>query len=225
MNETMTVDHSEQLGDLAKALAKAQGELQDAKKDAKNPHFKNTYATLASVRAAVTPVLAKCGLCTLQSFEPHGADGVCVVTWLLHESGQFIRSRLYLPVSKKDAQGFGSAISYGRRYALAAIAGIAADDDDDAEVAIKPQASTPQNATAMEKQLADSIDFLEWKKLAIARLRSAVSVGELSESWLTTAEEAKKKQIPPSFMKDVSAAKDEMKAKLMAPKNGAPTAA
>jgi hypothetical protein len=136
MNESMTADHSEQLGDLAKALAKAQGELQDAKRDAKNPHFKNTYATLSSVRAAVTPTLAKHGLSTLQSFEPHGGEGVCVVTWLLHESGQFIRSRLYLPVSKKDAQGFGSAISYGRRYALAAIVGIASDDDDDAEAAV-----------------------------------------------------------------------------------------
>lgn len=223
MNETMTVDHSEQLGALAKALAKAQSELQDAKKDSTNPHFKSKFASLASVRAAVTPALASCGLAVVQTFEPIGVDSVCVVTWLLHESGQWLRSRLTMPVAKKDAQGIGSAATYARRYSLAAITGIATDDDDDGEAAVGKR--SPQNASETEKLLSDSIDFLEWKKLAISRLRSAVTMGELSESWLTTAEEAKKKQIPPSFMKDVSAAKDEMKAKLMTPKNGAPTAA
>jgi len=153
MNENMTVDHSEQLGDLAKALSKAQSELQDAKKDSVNPHFKNRYASLGSVRAAVTPVLAKNGLATLQSFEPHGENGVCIVTWLLHESGQWLRSRLYLPVSKKDAQGFGSAISYGRRYSLAAITGIAADDDDDGEASVaKPANDNKSGAKAVQEQ-------------------------------------------------------------------------
>lgn len=137
-----SIDHSEQLGDLAKALAKAQSELQDAKKDSVNPHFKNRYASLGSVRSAVTAILAKNGLAPLQTFEPHGESGVCVVTWLLHESGQWLRSRLYLPVSKKDAQGFGSAISYGRRYSLAAITGISADDDDDGAAAVGNGKST-----------------------------------------------------------------------------------
>lgn len=139
MSEQET-EFSPTLGKLAKALAKAQGELQNASKDAINPHFKNRYATLASVREAITPVFSANGLSVTQLNEPHGDAGVCVVTMLMHESGEWIRSKLYVPVSKKDAQGFGSALSYARRYALAAIANIATDDDDDANTASKPAA-------------------------------------------------------------------------------------
>lgn len=131
------IEHSPTLGALAKALAAAQAELEDAKKDGFNPHFRNRYATLSSIRAAVTPVLSKHGLSIAQMNEPHGVEGVCVVTMLLHESGEWLKSRLYVPVSKKDAQGFGSAISYARRYAQGAIVNIATDDDDDAEAAVK----------------------------------------------------------------------------------------
>ncbi len=129
--QTMSTEHSATLGKLAKALAAAQAELQDAKKDSVNPHFKNRYSSLSSVRAALQAVLPKHGLATVQTTEPHGDAGVCVVTWLLHESGEWIRGALFLPVGKKDAQGFGSALSYARRYALAAIVGISSDDDDD----------------------------------------------------------------------------------------------
>lgn len=131
-------EHSVTLGALAKALAQAQAKLEDAKKDRTNPHFNSKYATLASVRAAMSDVLPVFGLAVVQSFEPHGDSGVCVVTTLLHESGEWMRSRLYLPVTKKDAQGFGSAISYARRYSLAAMVGIATADDDDGNEAVKP---------------------------------------------------------------------------------------
>lgn len=151
MSEQMTVDHSEALNALAKALAAAQAEMQDAKKDATNPHFKNRYATLSSVRTAVTPALTKHGVAVVQSFEPHGADGVLIITTLLHESGQWLRSRLYLPVAKKDAQGFGSAITYGRRYALAAIAGVAADDDDDGEAAVGKRPAPESGAKQVQE--------------------------------------------------------------------------
>jgi hypothetical protein len=167
MNDvTMTVEHSEQLGALAKALAAAQGEFEDAKKDSKNPHFKNTYASLASVRAATTPVLSKHGLAVLQAFEPHGDAGPCIVTWLLHESGQWIRSRLFIPASKKDAQGFGSAITYGRRYSWQAITGIAADDDDDAEAAVgkrPPVQAAP--VPAMQSEAAVSAEAAFGRRL------------------------------------------------------------
>lgn len=130
------LEFSPSLGALAKALAAAQGELKDAVKDAVNPHFKSKFATLSSVRSAITPTFTKYGLAVTQLNEPHGDAGVCVVTLLMHESGEWIRSRLYVPVSKKDAQGFGSALSYARRYALAMIANIASDEDDDANEAV-----------------------------------------------------------------------------------------
>ncbi len=167
---TTECDHSATLGALAEALGAAQAMAKDAKKDASNPGFKGSrYATLASVREAVTPALTTNGLAVTQTFEPHGDAGVCVVTTLLHKSGEWIRSRLFVPVTKKDAQGFGSAISYGRRYSLAAIVGIASDDDDDAEAAVgrngsngaaKPTAKTegkPESDEA-EKLLATLFD-------------------------------------------------------------------
>lgn len=143
---TDTTEHSTTLGALAKALAAAQAELRDAKKDSTNPHFKNKYASLSSVRDALQVVLPKHGLSTVQTTEPHGDAGVCVVTWLLHESGEWVRGRLFLPVGKKDAQGFGSALSYARRYALAAIVGISSDEDDDAERAVPERRSDKQAA-------------------------------------------------------------------------------
>lgn len=161
MTET-TTDHSPTLGKLAKALAAAQAELQDAKKDSVNPHFKNKYASLSSVRAELQRVLPKHALATLQTTRPHGDAGVCVVTWLLHESGEWIRGELFLPVAKKDAQGFGSALSYARRYGLSTIVGISADEDDDAEHAVKTngkpetaKASKPES-DALEKKFAEA---------------------------------------------------------------------
>ena len=173
------------LGALAKALAVAQGELEDAKKDGTNPHFKNRYATLSSVRAAITPVFSKHGLSVTQLNEPHGAEGVCVVTVLMHESGEWITSSLYVPVSKKDAQGFGSALSYARRYALAAIANIATDDDDDGEQAVKapnkappaaeskpvekaPPANNDVDVSALEAALANAQNAVELAKASLA---------------------------------------------------------
>jgi len=135
--------HSPTLGALAKALAAAQASLKDAKKDATNPHFKNRYASLSSVRDALQLVLPKHGLSTVQTTAPHGDAGVCVVTWLLHESGEWIRGELFLPVAKKDPQAFGSALSYARRYALAAIVGISSDEDDDAQTATMPAKTRP----------------------------------------------------------------------------------
>jgi hypothetical protein len=182
------LEFSASLGKLAKALAGAQGELKDAVKDSVNPHFKSKFASLGSVRAAVTPVFVKNGLAVTQLNEPHGDGGVCVVTLLLHESGEWIRSRLYVPVSKKDAQGFGSALSYARRYALAMIANIATDDDDDANEAVRPQAQKPAekpaNDTAAPKNEVDVealIQALEASKDAEELSKASLKVGAVKK--------------------------------------------
>lgn len=118
---------------LAKALLAAQATMPDAVKDSTNPHFHSKYASYESVRDAVTPHLAAQGLLVLQTFEPSvPADaGPIIVTTLLHVSGESVQSRLFLPASKKDAQGFGSCITYGRRYSLQSICGIGGEEDDD----------------------------------------------------------------------------------------------
>lgn len=173
--------HSPTLGALAKALAAAQASLKDAKKDATNPHFKNRYASLSSVRDALQLVLPKHGLSTVQTTAPHGDAGVCVVTWLLHESGEWIRGELFLPVAKKDPQAFGSALSYARRYALAAIVGISSDDDDDAEQAAPARqrptiVSAPEpivDELAAKYETARSTDDIAAADAAAARLGTA----------------------------------------------------
>ena len=123
------MNKSDTINDLAAALVKAHAEIHAVKKDAANPFFKSKYATLDSVVDAVKPPLLKQGIVVLQGV--HDAEhGVAVETMLLHSSGQWISSTLRLPASKEDAQGYGSAISYGRRYGLMAICGVPAEDDD-----------------------------------------------------------------------------------------------
>lgn len=139
---------SSEIGELAKALAAAQGEMTAASKDATNPHFKSRYATLASVWDAIRGPLSRNGLSVSQVLEtPENGPGVIVRTLLIHSSGQWISSRYVMPIADKlTPQAVGSAITYARRYALSAIVGIAPDDDDDgnaASVAPAKQAPPP----------------------------------------------------------------------------------
>jgi hypothetical protein len=145
------IRQSEQIADLAAALAQAQGEIENVAKDSENPHFRSKYADLASVLSEVRPKLAKHGISVLQM--PVNGDGgqVAVVTRLLHSSGQYIESELAIAPAKADAQGAGSAITYLRRYCLMAAAGIAPEDDDGEEAVgrgagrppLRPQIVTP----------------------------------------------------------------------------------
>lgn len=119
---------SAQWGDLMVALAKAQGEIEGAKKDSQNPHFKSSYADLASVWAAIREPLSKNGLAVMQW--PRVTDNAVEIETIVAHGEQFISDVLWMPCGKMDAHGIGSAITYGRRYALMAVAGVAPEDDD-----------------------------------------------------------------------------------------------
>jgi hypothetical protein len=120
---------SEQITEIATALSKAQGELQNVTKDAKNPHFKSDYATLDAITDAVRPVFSKHGLAVVQV--PTFHDGIVVLDILItHSSGQWIGVDAAAPIAKADPQGVGSATTYLRRYSLAGIAALAQTDDD-----------------------------------------------------------------------------------------------
>jgi len=120
---------SDQINEIAAALSKAQGEIQNVVKDAKNPHYKNEYASLDAVTDTVRPIFARHGLAVVQM--PTFADGIVTVeTLLLHTSGQWISGLPAAPLAKPDAQGVGSATTYLRRYSLAGLAAIAQTDDD-----------------------------------------------------------------------------------------------
>jgi len=131
--------HSESIKEIAAALVKAQKEIKAAIKDATNPFFKNKYADLASVIEAVRVPLNNAGISFLQPASTV-AEGVAVETVLIHESGEWLSETLVMPVNKQDAQAFGSACTYGRRYGLQSLCGVPSEDDD-GERAVK----TPVN--------------------------------------------------------------------------------
>lgn len=128
------MNRSEAVNELTTALAKAQAVMSGAKKDAENPHFRSKYADLASVWEACREALTKNGLSVVQSprLVGVGESGwlVEVETTLFHSSGQFVSDTLAVPVTKVDAQGVGSALTYARRYSLSAFVGVAPEDDD-----------------------------------------------------------------------------------------------
>jgi hypothetical protein len=121
------------IGALAAALVKAQAEVMAAHRDAKNPHFKSTYATIESVLDAIREPLSKNGIAFVQFPSTVWKEArlhLALTTILMHTSGEMLEGTLEIPVSKADAQGVASATTYARRIALQAIAGVAAEDDD-----------------------------------------------------------------------------------------------
>lgn len=120
---------SEQTNEISAALCKAQGQMEGAKFDKANPHFKNRYASLASVIEATRKPLADNGLAVTQTQEIRDGGMVCVTT-LRHSSGQWIGSEYPLPMGVRP-QELGSALTYARRYCWSAICGVASYEDDD----------------------------------------------------------------------------------------------
>lgn len=124
---------SDNIQEIAAAIATAQAAIPPAAKNAQNPHLRNRYADLAAVWAAVRDELPKHGLAVVQTMVPRDDGKACVRTLLTHTSGQWIAGECALPVPKADPQGYGSAITYARRYSLSAMLGVVSEDDDDAE--------------------------------------------------------------------------------------------
>ena len=147
---------SEQIGELAAALAKAQAALQGVARDSNNPFFKSKYASLDACWDAIRETLSKNGLAVIQGHDLNVdvQDGVVLSTKLMHSSGQWIESTMPLILSKKDMQGLGGATTYAKRYALCAMVGLAEHDDDGNSVS--PQAPKPYQAPAQNQTPAAS---------------------------------------------------------------------
>lgn len=125
----MSLTQSEQINKLAGALAKAQGAMRGALKDAANPFFKSKYADLASVWEACRESLTANGLSVVQSPSAEGAT-VHLHTLLMHSSGQWIAGTATATAKDDGPQAVGSTVTYLRRYALQSFAGVAPEDDD-----------------------------------------------------------------------------------------------
>lgn len=126
---------------ISKAFVAAQKAFGPALKTATNPHFRSRYADLSACVEAVLDALHANGIALQQRTSP-SADGVTVETVFIHESGETMScGQLHVPAAKHDAQGYGSAMTYARRYSLMAACGIAPEDDDgNAAVRAKPAA-------------------------------------------------------------------------------------
>jgi len=165
------------------ALAAAQAQMGKAVKDSTNPAFRSKYADLASVMDACLPALNANGVAV---YQPTIDDdtGRYVETILAHESGETIRCRVPLIVQKNDMQGYGSAVTYARRYGLMCMAGIAPEDDDGNAAAkaapVVEEAKggpTPAQIASDSLRDADTLDALAaiWRDLPPA-VKSAPSV-------------------------------------------------
>lgn len=131
---------SETLSKFAHSFSLAQSRIKFAIENSTNPHLKNRYADLASVIDAIKPALILEGIAFMQMPEACENGQIYLTTRLIHSSGEWIETTASCPMTKNDPQGFGSALTYLRRYSLSAICGLYADDDD-GEAASQPKQS------------------------------------------------------------------------------------
>jgi len=182
---------------IATALAKAQAEMGKALKQSNNPHFKSKYADLGNVMDACLPALNAAGIAVIQ---PTGEDehGRYVETVLIHgESGESLTCRVPLIVAKNDMQGYGSAVTYGRRYGLMAMAGIAPEDDDgNAAAKAAPKQEAPAKIGA--DQFREMQSLIEATATDEGKFCQFMKVSDLHEMTSKQADDAiamlKKKQ-------------------------------
>ena len=145
------VTMSEEIGKLAKALVKAQAEVESALKFSTNPHYGSPYADLTSVLTAIKPALARHGLAMVQ-YPGYGEGLVTMTTVLVHDSGEWLQSPVAaIPITKKDPHGAMSGITYLRRGCASSLMALIADADDDGNAAVGPK---PTKATKPTKKVA-----------------------------------------------------------------------
>lgn len=177
---------SETINELADALAKAQSAIEGAVRGNVNPAFRSRYADLGAVWDAIREPMTAAGIAVVQALGTE--DGKVSCTTRLMKGGQWIESDFAVPVGKHDAQGFGSAATYVRRYALMAMVGIAPiDDDGNASIGSKPADAAPLDAAV------------------VASLRGAKTIDDLQEAW---------KAIPANVRSRYAAEKDAAKARI-----------
>lgn len=182
------MQQSNTIAELAKALVVFHVKVDTIKKDAKNPFFKSTYASLPNILEGINEPLIESGLSVAQF--PTGENGLTSI--LLHESGEFISAEYQMRPVKDDPQGRGSCITYQRRYALASILGLNIDEDDDGNTATYG-GKNPQEAEDNSKPwLNKGTDIFNKAKAKLAtgettmaKIKAAFKVSKEVETLLT----------------------------------------
>lgn len=211
-------EHSKEQATLLPALFKFQGLVDPIKKTGENEHLRSTYADLVDVWAAIRAPLQACGLLVLQ--EPHpNVRGSMVTTTVFHvESGEWRRSTLFIPARKMDAQAFGSALTYCRRYGVMTVLGLLTTDDDghaatEPAPEVQPTARPPAQDEAPAQEFGDK-GWLNWSKSKMLQLQACKTSSALVEAWSGMQPELKK--APAEVRAGLASCKDQQKAKLAA---------
>jgi hypothetical protein len=182
---------------IATALVKAQKAFGPALKTATNPHFRSRYADLAACVEAVMDGLNNNGIALVQQLS-ESDTGVIVETVFIHESGEMLNcGKLHVPAVKHDPQGYGSALTYARRYSLMAACGIAPEDDDGNAASRKVEKKSEVDESVMADHLA--------------AIEATTSQDDLKKAYVKAYAYANNE---PVWQKKVIAAKDKMKGKL-----------
>jgi len=191
---------------IAAAFVKAQRAFGPALKTSTNPHFKSKYADLANCVEAVVDALNANGIALMQrTFECK--DGVMVETVFVHESGEVMEcGMLHVPAGKQDPQGYGSALTYARRYSLLAATGLAPEDDDGNQASRK----TEIKSTVNENQIADlmaAMDEVTTIKELQQAYKDAYKATNGEQAWqakVIAKKDAKKAQLEASLSKELA---------------------
>lgn len=191
------IEHSPDIAKLCAALHAAQGQVSGVVKDARNPHFKNRYATLEAVIEAAKPALQAQGLSFTQAPGALVDGNLEITTMLMHTSGQWLRSTLHVPLQKRDPQGVGSAITYGSRYALMAALGMPPVDDD-AETAMDRNPPPRQEPRTAPQAAADERHDRDERAARAYLLEARHRIGAMAQTeaelrhWWQTQGEARR---------------------------------
>lgn len=206
------IETSDDISALAKALPKAQAAITKVSKDAANPHFNSKYVSLTQIAEAVIPALNANGISVLQPVMASNGS-VQVMTVLLHETGQWLRATHSVPVSRNDAQGVGSALTYARRQGLQALLTVApAGEDDDGEGAVgRGSAKPPLPPKEPERPgLPDRVKRLE------GIMANVKTVKDLTKAWtLSNDLRAELEKENPAELARLEAARDAKQAELI----------
>jgi hypothetical protein len=197
---TLNQDHKERriMKNIATALVKAQMAFGPALKTATNPHFRSQYADLASCVEAVMDGLNQNGIAMIQQCS-ESDTGVIVETVFIHESGEMLNcGKLHVPAVKHDPQGYGSALTYARRYSLMAACGIAPEDDD---------GNAASRKTEIKKSEVDESKMAD----LLAAIEATTTEEDLKKAYVKAYAYANGE---PTWQKRVIAIKDKMKGKL-----------
>lgn len=198
---------------IAAALVRAQKAFGPALKSSTNPHFRNKYADLSACVEAVIDALNENGVMLMQP--THECEsGVLVETLFIHESGETLSAgKLHVPASKQDAQGYGSSLTYARRYSLMAACGIAPEDDD-GEAARK----SPPPQRQAQKPAVDLTADIQAYTIAI---EDSVDMKNLVEVWNKANAWMKQNNVNADIKNALTDAKNQAKARLDAQKEAA----